>query len=572
MGTLGGYFASLVAGLHDLDGERRRFAQVVLSAYGLSLATWSGLILRLLIAPLPPIVTGLAAVHAIGYLLVPVLLHRRSSTHQRSLAALQRSTQVGGRLLTAIFFSLLATTAMTAGGLATPVLVIAPLLPIFATFLLGIRAGRWTTLATIALLSGLAWINPAEWLPLPTEHDAALARGAFLVITAVLATVFAELYEREALAREQRIRSGEALYRRLVEQSKDAVTITNPAGQLLDINPAGVELFGFSSHAEALSADVRTFYRDPDERRELLAALQANGYVSNYEARQQRQDGSPIVVRGTTSVLRNADGQIEKLLTILRDVTHEKRHLEERMQLQQELQEQQKLEAVGRLAGGVAHDFNNLLMVISASLDAAEIRGAPGSSQPLLDDAHGAIGRASALVGRLLAYGRQQMLQRQRINLAEAVDAELEVLWQMVGEAIVVEHDSSSEAWAFADPNAVEQILMNLVANARDAMPEGGTIRIETAAAEIDAGFCDLHPWARPGTYARLVVRDSGVGMDEETLSNACEPFFTTRVPGAATGLGLASVNGIVQQHGGFLHLDSRPHEGTTVEIFLPAP
>jgi nitrogen-specific signal transduction histidine kinase/ActR/RegA family two-component response regulator len=244
-----------------------------------------------------------------------------------------------------------------------------------------------------------------------------------------------------------------------------------------------------------------------------------------------------------------------------------------RHELEDRLRQAQKMEAVGRLAGGVAHDFNNLLQVIQGHARfALEALPEPGDLREDLEAVYAASERAARLTRQLLAFSRKQILQPRELDLNAVVRGVMPMLGRLIGEDIaVVTHLAPRLGAVTADPAQLEQVLVNLAVNARDAMPEGGTLGIETADVALDAAACERRDGpVAPGAYVRLAVRDTGAGMDEATRARAFEPFFTTKAPGKGTGLGLATVYGIVRQSGGCVTVSSAPGAGTTVVVELP--
>ncbi len=283
-----------------------------------------------------------------------------------------------------------------------------------------------------------------------------------------------------------------------------------------------------------------------------------DGQAYDIEFRVVRPDGSQRVVRE-----RGEHGGAEIVRGTVQDVT-------ERRQLEQQLRQSQKLEAIGRLAGGIAHDFNNILTAITGYAELVLDRVDPGD--PLREDCEeirAAAERAAGLTRQLLAFSRRQMLQPRLTDLGELVGRTVGMLGRLLGEDVEIEtHADPALAPVLVDPTQLEQVLLNLAVNARDAMPAGGRLTIEVAGARLDAGYALSHAEVEPGAYVLLTVSDTGVGMDEETKTRIFEPFFTTKETG--TGLGLATVYGIVGQSGGHVFVYSEPGRGTTFKIYLP--
>jgi len=315
-------------------------------------------------------------------------------------------------------------------------------------------------------------------------------------------------------------------------------------------------------------AEVRAL-RAPADAHRVDAALEAilrGERPYDEEFTVHPKDGSPPRVLHTVATLkRDEQGNPVGLFGVIQDVTH-------RNDLESQLRHAQKMEAVGRLAGGVAHDFNNMLTVI-LSYGALALEGLPGED-PLrvaLDEITRAAERAAELTRQLLAFSRRQVLQPQVLDLNDAVTGTDRMLRRVLGEDIRLRTVTAPDLRPVkADRGQVEQVVMNLAVNARDAMATGGKLTIETANVDLDADRARELPGARPGAYVRLAMTDTGTGMSDETLAHAFEPFFTTKDAGKGTGLGLATVLGIVQQSGGFVAVRSEPGKGTTFEVYLP--
>ena len=287
--------------------------------------------------------------------------------------------------------------------------------------------------------------------------------------------------------------------------------------------------------------------------------------LSGIESRRKRKDGSEVVIDLSAASLRDAGGNVCGTLSVLTDVTEHKR-------LEQQFLQAQKMEAIGQLAGGIAHDFNNLLMAVLgySELVLDRVQDRPDVEADIKEIKR-AGERASRLTRQLLAFSRKQLLTPQVLDLNHVVRDLQQMLTRVIGDDIRLNMVTASPlGHVKADPGQIEQVLMNLAVNARDAMPQGGTLTIETADAVLDEAFVRQYVGAEPGRYVSLVVRDTGCGMTPDVLARLFEPFFTTKGPAGGTGLGLSTVYGIIKQSGGFIAVNSTPGLGTTFAIYLP--
>jgi two-component system, cell cycle sensor histidine kinase and response regulator CckA len=372
-------------------------------------------------------------------------------------------------------------------------------------------------------------------------------------------------YAIERRRAEQQLRTSETMYRSLVQNSPYGIQRVSPAGQVLSANPALVRMLGYASEEEVLRLDMaRDVYADPHEREPLVAELITRGELTA-ESDWKRKDGKVVRVRRTGRLVNDAEGHGKYLDVIVEDVTRQRA-----MELQ--LQQAAKMEAIGHLAGGVAHDFNNLLTVILGSADLLlETMPAASVDREEIGDIRRAALRAADLTRQLLAFSRQQVLQPHVLDLNHIVEGMEKMLGRLIGEDVELRTRLDPALGATrADPGQMEQIILNLAVNARDAMPEGGQLTLETSNAELDAAYVADHAPALPGAYVMLAVSDTGVGMDQATQARVFEPFFTTKEVGKGTGLGLATVYGIVKQSGGFIWLYTEPGQGATFKIYLP--
>ncbi len=332
------------------------------------------------------------------------------------------------------------------------------------------------------------------------------------------------------------------------------------------INPAMRNMLGGYGLEDALQLKISTqVYADPKERDRLLEVLHRNGRIEGWETSLRRRDGSTVPVR-ISGRLSGGNGKPEIFSPYVEDMTRQ-------TTLEQQVRQVQKLEAVGRLAGGMAHDFNNILVVIklSTELMLAQITPDNPFSKPMLQILNAA-DRAAALTRQMLAFGRQQIMQARVINLNTVVLETTHMLRRVIGEDIELvtnlsEHLENSRL----DPDQVNQVILNLAVNARDAMPKGGMLHVETAIADLDEVYTREHPPVQPGRYVMLAVSDTGTGIDKSILPRIFDPFFTTKEVGKGTGLGLSIVYGIVKQSGGYIWVYSEPGHGTTFKLYFPA-
>ena len=359
---------------------------------------------------------------------------------------------------------------------------------------------------------------------------------------------------------EDEIRSSERYYRGLFDGAHDAILVFDPdTEEVLDANAAACEMYQVP-RGELVGMSLEEISRDIQGGKDRIRETLGSRSMQRFETVQVRRDGSEVHLEVSASVV-DYHGR-RAILSINRDIA-ERRALEDR------LRQAEKMEAVGQLAAGVAHDFNNLLAIIlgttELSLRRSEASVEDGREIETIRDA--AL-RGRDLTQSLLGFSRQQILHRRNLNLGSVVKALLPILHGALPSNIAVRL-TDRPAIVFADQGQVEQILVNLTVNARDAMPDGGELEIAVEPVLVTDEFLESRPWAKPGRYGRLRVRDSGIGMDEAVLARALEPFFSTKGPGG-TGLGLASVYGIAKQHGGMVTISSRPGSGTVVDVYLP--
>lgn len=351
----------------------------------------------------------------------------------------------------------------------------------------------------------------------------------------------------------------------IVQASPLAIMTLDAEGVVGTWNPAAEKIFGWT--AEEAVGQYQRFV--PDDKREESQqlreqVLRGEGFTG-MELTRCNKDGKLINVSVSTAPLRNVRGEVNGLVSVIDDVTRQKR-------MEEELRQAVKMEAVGRLAGGIAHDFNNLLTAINGYCDLLLFR--MSGDEPWrkeIEEIRKAGERATSLTRQLLAFSRRQMLQPKVLDLNEVVASMEIMLRRCLGEDIELHTRLMSGAWkVIADPGQIEQVLMNLAVNARDAMPCGGKLTIETENVTLDGEFIQGYQHMAPGSYLRLSVKDTGCGMDEHTMGHLFEPFFTTKEKGKGTGLGLSTVYGIVQQSEGCIWVKSEPERGTALYILLP--
>ncbi|HLK62914.1 MAG TPA: CHASE3 domain-containing protein [Bryobacteraceae bacterium] len=363
----------------------------------------------------------------------------------------------------------------------------------------------------------------------------------------------------------EELRQSNQVREAVLQSSPLAIWATDLEGRVTFWSPAAERIFGWAE-AEVIDKPLPIIPPDQtDEYRLWLDRFRQGEALASVERSRVRKDGTRIEVTIWTAPLRDAAGRISGALAIDNDVTEHK-------QLEEQLRQSQKLEAVGRLAGGVAHDFNNLLTVITgyAEMLIMEVE----DDQSLRDYAQEiqyAASRAGALTAQLLAFSRRQISQPRILDLNEVVSHSIKLLRRVIGEDIeIATHLQPELGRVKADPTHIDQLIMNLVVNARDAMARGGKLTIETANQMLDREYSGRHIGVQPGPYCMLAVSDTGTGMDAATRSRLFEPFFTTKETGKGTGLGLSIVYGIVKQNGGEIMVYSEPGKGTTFKIFFP--
>src|SRR5580704_811128 len=365
---------------------------------------------------------------------------------------------------------------------------------------------------------------------------------------------------------EQALRRSEVCYRSLVQTAVYGIYRSSLEGHFLDVNPALIGVLGYNSALEVLALDPQAdVFVDPAEYLRLVDEFRRSGRMDGFEVRWKRKDGASITVRISGRAVAGGDEPADVLEAIAEDIT-------ERRVLEDQFRQAQKMEAVGRLAGGIAHDFNNLLMVISGYTEVLLDQLTPG--HPLHAKAEAiqqASDRATTLTRQLLAFSRKQLLELKVIDV-NAIVADMErLLRPLIGEDIELTTSlAPSVGCTRADAGQLEQVIMNLVVNAKDALPNGGKISIRTASVNLDDSYRPENTFIKNGPYVMISVSDNGEGMDRETQARIFEPFFTTKEKGKGTGLGLSTVYGIIKQSGGYVFVQSEPARGTVFTIYFP--
>jgi PAS domain S-box-containing protein len=365
------------------------------------------------------------------------------------------------------------------------------------------------------------------------------------------------------------LEESERRFRLLIDAVTDyAIFMLDPNGNIVSWNPGAQRIKGYAPE-EILGQHFSRFYTEEDRRKGVpqraLATAERTGKFEAEGARV-RKDGSTFIASIVINAIRDPSGRLLGFAKITRDVTAKKA-------VEDQLRQAQKMEAVGQLTGGVAHDFNNLLTVIMGNLEHLE-RISPPDQQPnqrLISAALRGATRAAALTDRLLAFSRRHPLLPEVLSVNRLVAGMSDLLRRTIGESIHVETVLAGGLWLIlADANQLENALINLAVNSRDAMPDGGKLTIETGNFHLDDGYARLHDEVEPGQYVGISVTDTGIGMSADTVARAFEPFFTTKGVGQGTGLGLSQVYGFIKQSGGHVKIYSEVGEGTTVKLYLP--
>ena len=382
-----------------------------------------------------------------------------------------------------------------------------------------------------------------------------------------------ETSENERRRVAEALREIEERFRQVYDEAPVGYHELDREGRIIRVNRRELEMLGYTEE-ELLGRPVWKFVVEEEMTRQVIMAKIAGdvSFHETFERTYRRKDGTTLPVLIEDRVIPDEKGRITGIRSMIEDITERRRAEEALRKSEEQLRQWQRVEAIGRLAGGVAHDFNNLLMTIKGCSELLLGELDPRDSRrEEVEEIRKAAERATALTRQLLAFGRRQVLQPQVLDLNEVVANMDRMLQRLIGEDIQLLTVLDPELWPVkVDPGQIEQVIMNLAVNARDAMRGGGKLTIETANVVLDENYARRHVSVKPGPCVMLAVTDNGCGMDKETQSHLFEPFFTTKAKGEGTGLGLSTVYGIVKQSGGNIWAYSESGLGTTFKIYLP--
>jgi PAS domain S-box-containing protein len=371
--------------------------------------------------------------------------------------------------------------------------------------------------------------------------------------------------EELAIRKSRELRDSQARLALIIDSSQDAIIGKNLDGIVTHWNKGAEHMYGYTA-TEMIGRPISTLAPPDrvDEITEILRKIRNGERVEYFESVRVTKDARKLNVSISISPVYDTDGNIVGASTIARNITAQKK-------IEEQLRQSQKMEAIGRLAGGVAHDFNNLLGIVTACSELLCVK-VDSEGLEYIQNIHEAAKRGASLTRQLLAFSRRQPLQKQLVDLNDRLKEVRKLLAPLMGDDVEIRHiPRTNSAIVEADPGQLDQIVFNLAVNARDAMPKGGKLILETDVFDSDESFAREHPSISAGRFVMLAISDSGVGMDEATRSRIFEPFFTTKETGKGTGLGLATVYGIVKQSGGHIWVYSEPGHGTTFKIYLPS-
>ncbi len=425
----------------------------------------------------------------------------------------------------------------------------------------GICLMHYTGMAAARFVPAAIIVNLSDAVSISALGTTAIGTVTLVVLgLAILTSSVDRRFHAEAVGQLERN------YRSLVDRSPYGIFRSTREGKLLMVNPALVRMLGYNSEAELLRTNLaRDIYVDPAERERNIEQYSKTGLILDSEALWKRKDGRQITVRANGRVIRDKANEVECLEVIVEDIT-------ERKLLADQARQAQKMEAIGQFAGGIAHDFNNLLVVVLGQCQLVLKGTEPGDSRyTRLREIQSAAERAKWLTAQLMIFARRGEVELQTIDLNSTLEELRELLERLIGEDIILVTELSPTLGRIqSDRGLIQQVIMNLAANARDAMPGGGTLKIATENVEIRDTSMAEYRGVPAGRYVMLTVTDSGTGMDAATQARLFEPFFTTKEPGKGTGLGLAVVRSIVSQCGGHITVQSELGHGSTFKVFFP--
>jgi len=433
-----------------------------------------------------------------------------------------------------------------------------------AVFAVAVMVSAWYGGWKPGLAATAFAVTVSAYYSLTGEHTAGEAHlAAFHLALFIFVALLICWFNAALRAAQEGLRRSEQNFRSLVTNAPYGICRVDARGYVLDINPALVRMLGYDNAQEFAGRNLSTLYADGQQWFLLTDYFRLLRNFDNLVAEWRRKDDTTTVVRLSGHAIT------DEAKTITYELFTE--DVSERRALELQLRQSQKMEAIGRLAGGIAHDFNNLLMVISGYSEfLLERLGPDPALRGPAKEISAAAERATSLTRQLLAFSRKQMLAPKVLDLNAVVTENLKMLTRLIGEDIDLVMIPGAELGAVkADPSQIEQVILNLAVNARDAMPQGGKLTIETGNVSLDENYARIHSPLKPGDYIMLAISDTGVGMDTETQSRIFEPFFTTKGP-KGTGLGLSMVYGIVKQSGGYVWVYSEPGKGTTFKVYLP--
>ena len=379
--------------------------------------------------------------------------------------------------------------------------------------------------------------------------------------------IFRDITDRKQT--EEALRKSEEQYRSIFENAVMGIFRTTPEGRYLSINRTGAAMYGYDSPEEMIRSVTdlaHHIYAHPENRQRFRELIDAYGFTEGFESEHCCKDRSKIWTSMNARAVRNSEGAIQYYEVTSDNITSRKR-------LESQLRQAQKMEAIGTLAGGVAHDFNNILTVMTGYATLLQMQMEKDNPMRIyVDQIMSATQKAASLTQSLLAFSRQQPISLNPVRLNDIIKGTEKLLKRLLTEDIILKtFFTPDDPVIMADMTQIDQILFNLATNARDAMPKGGTLTIETGLVELDRELAQAHEFIKPGKYAFLSISDTGIGMDETTKEHIFDPFFTTKEIGKGTGLGLSTVYGIVKQHNGYITAYSEQNKGTTFHIYLPA-